>query len=75
MAKVKTFEFDTLSNHAGQRPDKETGSRAVPIYQTLPMYSGILMQALQCLILKEGSCLFSNLQPNNCSLRRKNIST
>ena len=34
MAKVKTFEFDTLSNHAGQRPDKETGSRAVPIYQT-----------------------------------------
>ena len=34
MAKVKTFDFDTLSNHAGQRPDKETGSRAVPIYQT-----------------------------------------
>ncbi len=34
MAKIKTFDFDTLSNHAGQRPDKETGSRAVPIYQT-----------------------------------------
>ncbi|MEO1929680.1 MAG: PLP-dependent transferase, partial [Gammaproteobacteria bacterium] len=34
MAKVKTFDFDTLSNHAGQRPDKETGARAVPIYQT-----------------------------------------
>ena len=31
MAKVKTFDFDTLSNHAGQRPDKETGARAVPI--------------------------------------------
>ena len=34
MAKVKTYDFDTLSNHAGQRPDKETGARAVPIYQT-----------------------------------------
>jgi O-acetylhomoserine (thiol)-lyase len=26
--------FDTLSLHAGQRPDPATGSRAVPIYQT-----------------------------------------
>ena len=34
MAKIKTFDFDTLSNHAGQRPDKETGARAVPIYQS-----------------------------------------
>jgi O-acetylhomoserine (thiol)-lyase len=28
------FGFDTLSLHAGQIPDTETGSRAVPIYQT-----------------------------------------
>ncbi len=28
------YEFDTLSLHAGQKPDPETGSRAVPIYQT-----------------------------------------
>ncbi len=28
------FGFDTLSVHAGQRPDPETGARAVPIYQT-----------------------------------------
>jgi O-acetylhomoserine (thiol)-lyase len=26
--------FDTLSLHAGQRPDPATGARAVPIYQT-----------------------------------------
>ena len=26
--------LDTLTLHAGQRPDKETHSRAVPIYQT-----------------------------------------
>ena len=28
------YEFDTLSLHAGQQPDPETGARAVPIYQT-----------------------------------------
>ena len=26
--------FDTLSLHAGQRPDSGSGARAVPIYQT-----------------------------------------
>ncbi len=28
------YRFETLSLHAGQQPDAETGSRAVPIYQT-----------------------------------------
>src|SRR5437762_9043126 len=28
------FGFDTLSVHAGQRPDPTTGARAMPIYQT-----------------------------------------
>ena len=28
------FGFDTLTLHAGQRPDPTTGARAVPIYQT-----------------------------------------
>ena len=30
----RPFGFDTLCLHAGQIPDAETGSRAVPIYQT-----------------------------------------
>jgi len=30
----KLYKFDTLSLHGGQRPDAETGARAVPIYQT-----------------------------------------
>ena len=34
MAKAKTFEFDTLSLHAGQTPEPSTGARATPIYQT-----------------------------------------
>lgn len=34
MSAPRYFGFDTLSLHAGQRPDPVTGSRAVPLYQT-----------------------------------------
>src|SRR6185436_4185702 len=34
MTAAKSPRFDTLSLHAGQRPDPATGARAVPIYQT-----------------------------------------
>ena len=34
MAKPPNFKFDTLSLHAGQRPDAATGARATPIYQS-----------------------------------------
>ncbi len=34
MPAPKPPAFETLSLHAGQRPDPVTGSRAVPIYQT-----------------------------------------
>ena len=30
----RTFGFETRQVHAGQRPDPNTGARAVPIYQT-----------------------------------------
>jgi O-acetylhomoserine (thiol)-lyase len=34
MEESHSFDFDTLQVHAGQRPDPNTGARAVPIYQT-----------------------------------------
>ena len=34
MTKPKTHRFDTLSLHAGARPDPAMGARATPIYQT-----------------------------------------
>lgn len=34
MVDPKFLRFDTLSLHAGQQPDPQTGARAVPIYQT-----------------------------------------
>src|SRR5436189_3257770 len=34
MATPRSLQFDTLSLHAGHRPDPVTGARAVPIYFT-----------------------------------------
>jgi O-acetylhomoserine (thiol)-lyase len=34
MEETRDFGFDTRQVHAGQRPDPNTGARAVPIYQT-----------------------------------------
>src|SRR5688500_6896914 len=34
MEESRKFGFDTRQVHAGQRPDPNTGARAVPIYQT-----------------------------------------
>ena len=34
MTKPRTTHFDTLSLHAGSRPDPATGARATPIYQS-----------------------------------------
>src|SRR5256712_13240595 len=34
MEASRQFGFDTRQVHAGQRPDPNTGARAVPIYQT-----------------------------------------
>ena len=34
MAKPSNYKFDTLSLHAGQKPDPTTGARAVSIYQS-----------------------------------------
>jgi O-acetylhomoserine (thiol)-lyase len=34
MEESRTFGFDTRQVHAGQRPDPNTGARAVPIFQT-----------------------------------------
>src|SRR6266404_9537213 len=34
MEEFRQFGFETRQVHAGQRPDPNTGARAVPIYQT-----------------------------------------
>ena len=59
----REFSFETLQLHAGQTPDKETKSRAVPIYQTT---SYVFDDA------QEGEDLFALRKPGNIYTRITN---
>lgn len=59
--KEETFKFDTLAIHAGQVPDKETGSRAVPIYQTTSYVFESPEQAANRFALKEVGNIYTRM--------------
>jgi O-acetylhomoserine/O-acetylserine sulfhydrylase len=62
----RQIKFETLQIHAGQHPDKETFSRAVPIYQTS---SYVFKNA------KHAADLFSLSEPGNIYTRIMNPTT
>lgn len=62
----KKIKFETLQIHAGQHPDQETHSRAVPIYQTT---SYIFRNA------KHAADLFNLSEPGNIYTRIQNPTT
>src|ERR1700747_825268 len=55
------FGFDTLSVHAGQRPDPATGARAVPIYQTTSFVFRSTEHAAALFNLEEPGFLYSRI--------------
>lgn len=62
----RIFGFDTLQLHAGQAPDSETYSRAVPIYQTT---------AYNFRDFEHGKNLFNLSEPGNIYTRIMNPTT
>lgn len=60
---TREYSFETLQLHAGQTPDKETKSRAVPIYQT----TSYVFDDVQ-----EGEDLFALRKPGNIYTRITN---
>jgi O-acetylhomoserine/O-acetylserine sulfhydrylase len=64
--KKRKIRFETLQIHAGQHPDKETHSRAVPLYQTS---SYVFKNA------KHAADLFSLSEPGNIYTRINNPTT
>jgi O-acetylhomoserine/O-acetylserine sulfhydrylase len=64
--KTRKINFETLQIHAGHHPDKETHSRAVPIYQTS---SYVFRNA------KHAADLFSLAEPGNIYTRIMNPTT
>jgi O-acetylhomoserine (thiol)-lyase len=58
---IKDLGFDTLQVHAGQTPDKETGSRAVPIYQTTSYVFDNAAHAANLFALKEAGNIYTRI--------------
>ena len=58
----REFSFETLQLHAGQTPDKETKSRAVPIYQTTS-YVLTMLKKVKISLPLENLVIFTHVLP------------
>ena len=56
-----TYKFDTLSLHGGHQPDKNFGSRAVPIYQTTSYVFQDTDHAAALFNLEQGGHIYSRI--------------
>jgi len=72
MAKAKTFNFDTLALHAGQRPDPTTGARATPIYQSASFAFRDTDHAASIFNIERGGHIYSRISnPTNAVLEER----
>lgn len=53
--------FDTLALHAGQKADRETGARAVPIYQSTSFVLGDTKRAARLFSLEEAGFAYTRM--------------
>lgn len=62
----RSYRFDTLQVHAGQKPDPATGSRAVPIYQTTSYVFENIEHAANLFALKTPGNIYTRIMnPTN----------
>lgn len=59
--KPDKYKFETLQLHSGQKPDKETYSRAVPIYQTTSYVFEDPSSAAQIFALEKEGYIYSRI--------------
>ena len=59
MTKDNKFHLETICLHGGQKPDSETGSRAVPIYQTTSYVFKDTQHAADLFALKEAGNIYT----------------
>lgn len=67
------YKFDTLSIHAGQTPDTDTGSRSVPIYQTTAYSFNSTEHARRLFALEEAGNIYTRLQNPTQDVLEKRI--
>src|SRR5216117_1341270 len=72
MATPRSLQFDTLSLHAGQRPDPVTGARAVPIYFTTSFVFRDADHAAALFNMERGGHVYSRISnPTNAVLEER----
>ncbi|NLB56027.1 MAG: O-acetylhomoserine aminocarboxypropyltransferase/cysteine synthase [Lentisphaerae bacterium] len=64
---------DTLALHAGQTPDSDTGSRAVPIYQTSSYVFNDTKHAADLFALKQSGNIYTRLMNPTTDVAEKRI--
>ena len=73
MTKPKSHGFDTLSLHAGSRPDPATGARATPIYQTSSFVFPDTDHAAALFNMERGGHVYSRLSNPTCAVLEERI--
>src|SRR3989449_1149909 len=72
MATPRSLQFDTLSLHAGQRPDPVTGARATPIYFTTSFVFRDADHAAALFNMERGGHVYSRISnPTNAGLEER----
>src|SRR5213083_2667974 len=74
MTKPKTPHFDTLSLHAGARPDPETGARATPIYQSSSFVFPDSDHAAALFNMERAGHVYSRISNPTCAVLEERIS-
>lgn len=70
--KHSNYHFETLQLHAGQQPDRATGARAVPIYQTAAYVFDNCRQAADRFALRDAGNIYSRLtNPTTAALEAR----
>ena len=71
--KPKTLQFDTLSLHAGARPDPMTGARATPIYQSSSFVFPDTDHAAALFNMERAGHVYSRLSNPTCAVLEERI--
>src|ERR1700740_3307041 len=74
MTKPRTTHFDTLSLHAGAKPDPATGARATPIYQSASFVFPDSDHAAALFNMERAGHVYSRISNPTCAVLEERIS-
>ena len=73
MSTPKSHRFDTLSLHAGARPDPATGARATPIHQTASFVFPDCDHAAALFNMERAGHVYSRISNPTCAVLEERV--